>query len=148
MKPTTFPEFSEEKLAAFIDGKLSPAEMSSFKSELEGNPVMQVILKDVKEDIIDSVETATVDFPGFQPEETLSHLIPFVENTIQDIEPSLSSFDELSIPSPVFDEVFMEEDDSNDLNTEIETKPFGNDSTEQLYSADGENENNENNEIE
>lgn len=100
----TFPDFSEEKMAAFIDGMLSPNEMISFQKEMDDNPIMKDILADVQTEIDQVGVTAMDDFPGFRPEDTIGQIIPLIENPSEYENLAISQIDEIVLPPPLFDD--------------------------------------------
>ena len=100
----SFTDFSEEKMAAFIDGMLSPDEMRAFQDEINSNPVMKGILAEIQEDIDEFGITAMDDYPTFHPEETLGQIIPLVENPLNGDDSVVSPMDDMIIPPPLFDD--------------------------------------------
>lgn len=105
MKQPLFSKFSEEQLAAFIDGRLTPSEMSAMQRVLSSDNDIQKIINDVSDSGIEQDGTAFDDFPEFSPEQTLGQLLPFVEQTWQDgLSVDDITFDAFDIPHPIFNE--------------------------------------------
>ena len=103
MKDLMFSDFSEERLAAYLDGSLSPDEMIAFKSLLSSNPILNEIVNEISNVPLETGETAFDDYPGFMPEETLEQLIPFVEESIIESDDFLQELSQIEIPHPHFD---------------------------------------------
>ena len=104
MSTSLFPDFSEERLAAFIDGMLSPEEMASFEKDIAENPIMRDILTDVQLELQEIGSTAMDDFSGFRPEETIGQIISILDSSSIFTNPEVVSLNEMNIPVPLYDD--------------------------------------------
>lgn len=115
MSFSMFLDFSEEKMAAFIDGLLSPEEMASFQKEMNDNPIMQEVLDEVKSDVFDSSASAVEDYPGLLAEETIGSMFPLIQNSLDCGLSASDLFSVIPLPPPVFEEDIDSYDDSDNI---------------------------------
>lgn len=104
MSSSLFPDFSEERLAAFIDGMLCPEEMASFEKDIAENPIMRDILTDVQLESQEIGSTAMDDFSGFRPQETIGQIISIFGSSSIFTNPEVFSLNEMNLPGPLYDD--------------------------------------------
>ena len=97
-------DFSEERMAAFIDGMLSPEEMDAFQKEMDNNPVLKSIYHEINNDTLDQGASAIDDFPGLQPEATMSSIIPTIHESLLKGSDLIDGFCDIPLPPPVFED--------------------------------------------
>lgn len=112
MSYSMFPDFSEEKMAAFIDGMLSPEEMASFQDEVNNNPLMLEFLDEVKNDVLEPSASATDDYPGLLAKDTIGGIIPLIQESLDNGLSANDLLNYIPLPPPVFEEELDSNDDS------------------------------------
>ena len=116
---------SEESMAAFIDGMLSPEEMVSFQKDVLENPLMKELLEGVQSAVTEPSVSALDDYPGLLPEETISSIMPVIQDLCSNRINSIELLNNVQLPMPIIE-------DLTEMVEDIDGMPYQNEGSEYI----------------